>query len=108
MESVFGWDDVVKRANYDINFEVSSIDIQFFVGREGEAHVLAGRVSDFADHDVGRRFELERSGNQELRSWFVGVDVKAARHAKIESNRARFSLGDRGQRRRRHCHRRRL
>src|SRR5437870_6411261 len=97
---VLGWHYVVERADYDADREVSGVDIQFLARREGKTHVLAFRVGDFPDHDVGRGIQLQRGGDQELRTGLVGIDVVTRPDTKIKSHSARLAAGDSNDRRR--------
>jgi hypothetical protein len=67
-----------QRANEHVDVEVSREDIQFFVGRKREAHVLSVRVASFADDDVGRGVDFEDGRNQEFRFRLIRVDVVSA------------------------------
>ena len=49
-----------------IDFEISGVDIELFVGSEGETRILAFRVGGFADDNVGGGFDLEHGRDQEL------------------------------------------
>jgi hypothetical protein len=82
----------VQRAYQHINIEISGVNVKFFVGIEGKAHVLAFGISDFADHHVGIGFYLEHGRNQELRFRHVGIDVVSAGNAKRERRRAWLAL----------------
>jgi len=51
----------VQRTHLHVDFEISGIDIQLFVGIEGKLMSGVG-VGDFADDDVGGGFTLRAVG----------------------------------------------
>jgi len=64
-----------------IYLEIAGVHVEFFVGSEGKAHVLALGVDGLADDNVGGGVDLEGSRDEELFVRMVGVDVIAAGNA---------------------------
>src|SRR5208282_3959028 len=82
----------VQRTHEHIDFEISGVDIELFVGSEGKTHILAFGVSGFADDDVGRGFDLEHGRDEEFGLGLIGVDVVSVGHPEQERDRSRFTL----------------
>src|ERR1700691_6218698 len=70
--------------------EVSAVDAQLFVGREGKTSVFARGIFDFSKDDVGGQVHLQGGGDEELRLGGVGVDVIAGRDTKIQVHHGRL------------------
>ena len=76
----------------DVHREIPAVHVEFLVGSEGKAHVLAIGVDDLSHDDVGCGFDFEGSWDQILRLRVVGVDVVAAGDLERKRNRRRFGL----------------
>jgi len=84
--------DRVERADEHVDLEVSGINIELLVGREGEAHILSIRISGFSDYDVGSGFYFQRSWNQVFRFRMIGINVVSVGDIERQSDSGRFAL----------------
>jgi len=77
-DNIFAGLHGAQGAHQHIDFEISGINIELFVGSKREAHVLAVGVGGFADDDVGSGFYFEDGWDEILRLRLIGVDVVSA------------------------------
>ena len=63
---IFPGRDGTERMHRHVHGEIAAVDIQFFIGREGEDQILAWRVFDLTQNNVGGQVHLECGGNEEF------------------------------------------
>src|ERR1700691_3254386 len=88
----------MQRMDCDGDGEVSAVYTQLFVGREGKIPVLAGRIFNLSQDDVGGQVHLQGGWDEELGFGSARVDVVALRNAKIQVYHGRLGALRRDQR----------
>lgn len=104
VNGVLGGQYVVQWPHRNPNFKVPAVNAQLVIRGKWKAAVLACRIRDSSNHDVGGRIQLQFRLFQIILLGLVGIDVEAARDPKLQLHRARASAVDVGQSGRSHAH----